>query len=144
MESLDKVKEKWNAYSSAYSVEAEPVTLQAAVTLYNIASCNKADRILDAGCGPGLAAQALSTTYMKDGSRLYCLDIAEKMIDILHARFTTNDFSKNPENAYKCLKEVDVSSLDKIEILEAETNQSKTGKTVFSILSDTEVLPFPS
>lgn len=38
MESIDKVIEKWNDYSSNYGTVTEPTFLQTAITLYNLAS----------------------------------------------------------------------------------------------------------
>lgn len=84
---LEKVIEKWNNYSEVYAKEAEPGTFQSGMILQNLASCGKADRVLDAGCGPGLVSHTLASSIMKPGAVLYSVDVAEKMLDVMEKRF---------------------------------------------------------
>jgi len=143
MESIEDVVEKWNLYSTAYATETEPSTVQSAVSLYNITSWHKVDRILDAGCGPGLGIQSLVSTLMKKNAKVYWIDIAEKMLEIFEQRFTTNDYGKNGDNVFKTIKEEDIKSIEDIELLESQSGIKNDGKGVFLMLSNTEKLAFP-
>jgi ubiquinone/menaquinone biosynthesis C-methylase UbiE len=143
MYSIDKVISKWNDCSQAYSDEMEASTLQSAITLYNLVSCNKASRIIDAGCGPGLSSQALASTVMKCNSTVYCVDIAEKMLDVFENRFKTNDFSRNPDNSFKRIDAKQLRSSDNMEAIEDEATLGPSGRRVFNLVADIEQLPFP-
>lgn len=143
MDCIQKVISQWNDYSRVYADETESGTLQSAITLYNLVGCTKAERIIDAGCGPGLSSQALVSTLMKNGASLYWVDVAERMLDVLQGRFSWNDFGKNPDNSLKKLKLSDVRTKEHIEALEASVNLGPNGRSVYALVSDIEQLPFP-
>lgn len=69
------------------------------------------------------------------------LCIAEKMIDKFQERFESNDFSKNSDNCFKRLTQDDIDTEEKIGKLEAEMGED--GKSVFTLVTDSEQLPFP-
>ena len=81
---------------------------------------------------------------MKQQSILYCIDVAEKMLDILELKFQNSDFCKNPDNYFKRITQKEVDNLEKISQLEEESKINESGgKTVFALESDVEQLPFP-
>ena len=80
---------------------------------------------------------------MKRGSTLYCVDIAEKMLDVFDLRFKTNDFSRNPDNYHKRIETSSLRTKENIESIEEAANVGPTGRRVFSLVSDIEQLPFP-
>ena len=144
MDLIDKVINRWNDCSQAYADEAESGSLQSAMTLYNLVNATKAKRIIDAGCGPGLSSQALVSTLMKTNTTLYCLDIAEKMVDMCDCRFRSNDFSKNPDNCYRRLDYSDVRTTEKLDQVESNSKVGPTGRRVYSMVADVEQMPFPA
>ena len=116
MDSIETVIEKWNAYSKVYSEESEYGTLQSAVVLQNLSWSRFADRIIDAGCGPGLSALSFCSTAMKKGAKIYSVDISDEMLDIFKTRFELSDFSKNPDNCIRFIENSEVDSHEKVRI----------------------------
>lgn len=143
MDQIDKVISRWNDCSESYANENESGTIQTAMTLYSLVGADKAKRMVDAGCGPGLSSQALVSTLMRSGGALYCVDIAEKMIEKFDCRFRNNDFIKNPDNCYRKLDYSAVRTREKMDVVEENSKTALNGKKVFSMISDVEQLPFP-
>ena len=134
MDWIDSVKSRWSTMSKQYADESEKDYLPLSLMVYSLASWKSSDRVLDAGCGPGLTSQTLVSCFMKPQSVLYWVDVAEKMLETLELRFQINDFGKNPDNYFKRITLTDVESPEKINQLEEESkiNESE-GKGVVYI-----------
>ena len=116
MDSIETVADRWNEYSKVYSEDTEYGTLQSATVIQNLSLSRLADRIFDAGWGPGLSALSFCSTVMKRGAKLYSADISPEMLDIFKTRFELSDFCLNPDNWIRKIKETDVDSEEKVRI----------------------------
>lgn len=106
--------------------------------LITLSRANTKLKILDAGCGSGIATKQLASWVPNKNSVIYAYDLSENMISYAKKEFEEfDDFNSNPNNHWEFKKYENKINIDKdIE----ELRKSKTGKIVNLLLGNSQDL----
>ena len=126
----------WDILAKNYAESAEINTLQANIMLYTQTRSKYGSKIVEVGCGTGVAARAFTLIYMQPGAVYYNSDISQGMIALFESGFKSCELGKIDSIKLTLLETADMHTVEDFD------STTKT-KRVFLTIANNEKLPYP-
>ena len=90
-------EQKTDYYKDLYDVILSPFALQ----MFTATRAQLASRILDVGCGTGLAAKMFSSSFMGPGKQYVGIDPTPSMLSIADESLRNSSLGRDPKFSYQ-------------------------------------------
>ena len=75
-----------------YQDNIDMILIQPTMTLLSMAQAQNSDKILECGCGTGLAARLFASTFLKPGQTYVATNFSDKMLETAWSKIQESDF----------------------------------------------------